>query len=190
MASVLGGFFGRLDQDSALNDVTVLIPIPADAASFTARHLLIQTFEPTCERGRSGRVSARIEGVLGPMERSLYPQYEDYWTALRLPPADQKADRPVATVDGTFSQCGCIPEINGCDRADEAAPLEVSRPVRAKGFVITLNLQIEHLAPGTAVRGLVALNDLEPQDQGNVAPPDDQQVPADAPDLRDAQPRH
>jgi hypothetical protein len=190
MASVLGGFVGRLDQESALNDVTVLIPLPAGADPFTARHLLIQTFEPTCERGQSGRVSARIEGVLGPMERSLYPQYEDYWTALRLPPADEKADRPVGTVDGPFSQCGCIPEVNGCDRADEAEPLEISRPVRGKGFVVTLNLRLAHLNPGTAVRGLVALNDLEPQDQGNAEPPDNRHEPADAPDPRDAQPRH
>jgi hypothetical protein len=185
MASLVGGFFGRLDEHSELTNVTVLIPLPPDADPFTARYFLIQTFEPPCTRGKNGQVSARIEGVLGPMERELYPQYENYWSELGLAPADRKGDRAVAQVDDDFSQCGCIPELSGCDKADEAVPLEISAPVRARGFLVTLNLRIAHLDPGTAVRGLVALIDQKSQDRGRPAQPDRRQEPAHEPEHAD-----
>jgi hypothetical protein len=181
MATVVGGFVGRLDQGGRLNDVIVHVPIPIDSGPFTARHFLIQTFEPPCDGERNGHLSALIEGVQGAMERAIYPQYEEYWTYFGLREEDMTAGRPTGEVHAhDIDLCRCIPELDDCDEGNEAVPLEIYRSVEGRGFIVTLNLEIDDLDPGTIVRGLVALDDVEDDDERNSAESDERQDSADA----------
>ena len=134
MASLVGGFFGRLNVNiRELTNVTVLIPLPPDATPSPARYFLIQTLSGHSSEGKTGRSRHGLKGFLGQLNGSSPSIWRIIGRELGLAPADRKGDRAVAQVDDDFSQCGCIPELSGCDNADEAVPLKFPPPCEPEG---------------------------------------------------------
>jgi hypothetical protein len=159
MASVLGGFFGRLNEHRRLENVCV--NIPRDAGPFTARRFRIQIFDPPCIDGRTGRVSAVVDAWFGHMEYMLLPQYREYWASIGIPAPTEREDLvPGRVAETEFDICGCIREIGGCDPEDAANALPIVPSVDGESFRVTLTVTIGYLDPGTPVTGMIALDDV------------------------------
>jgi hypothetical protein len=154
MAAVFGIFSGILDRAHQLCQEAW---IRTGSTRIDVQFFRIKLLHPRCET-MYGRVSARIRGAEGAIERVVFPAYEDLWNSRNVP-----------ELPGSFSEghvqgdkldlCDCLPEYEACEDDWPAEALDIVPPVSSVGFMVDVCLVIDELEPGTVIRGVVALSD-------------------------------
>jgi hypothetical protein len=154
MAAVFGIFSGTLD---ATHEIRQTAHIRTGSTTIDARYFRIKLLTPRCDE-LYGRVSARIRGTGGAIERVIFPEYEEIWTRRNVP------ELPKDFIDGRVGEeeidlCECLPEYETCEDDCEAEALDIEPPVPSVGFIVQVRLVIKDLRPGTAIKAIVALSE-------------------------------
>jgi hypothetical protein len=153
--TTFGGFTGQLDDQLQLTDAVAYLATPKDG--ITAKRFRVKISNLDLGK-QEGKVSAVVEGVMGALERYMYPEYKDIWDQNLIP------GKPANLVEGRVKETktlvsGCLPEIENCEKRPEAQRLDVYPTVSSQHFKVTVTLKLANLQPGATITGIVALSD-------------------------------